>query len=269
MVIIIFVAMLLLSFAFSRKRITSPLYSTFSSLSFSGSNAIQKIYDSLKSIENNEYSSQNPFNCPQIQKSADLMNNITLKDLGLDEYKVVSRTYSHCMNVFCCDNFHLAVFILPSGAKIPLHDHPLMTVCSKLVQGELLVKSFTPLSTSNDDDNLTTTITARCELNEKLFSSKDKTWLLSPSFGNVHEFVAKSTCVIFDILLPPYKKNNCNYYSILTKKTIDKMIKNNNLKNINEKKEAEELFYLKKIPEIEISHYLPYLVEYNGIKPIV
>ncbi|KAL6637201.1 hypothetical protein ACP70R_024773 [Stipagrostis hirtigluma subsp. patula] len=40
-----------------------------------------------------------------------------------------------CKTVHECDNFTIAVFFLPQGAVMPLHDNPGMTVFSKLLIG--------------------------------------------------------------------------------------------------------------------------------------
>jgi hypothetical protein len=48
-------------------------------------------------------------------------------------------------------------------------------------------------------------------------SSEEGAWFLTPSKGNIHKFEARSrSCVIFDILLPPYREPDrpCRYYSL-------------------------------------------------------
>jgi hypothetical protein len=39
-----------------------------------------------------------------------------------------------CMNVYSCSTFHLAVFLIPKGCSLPLHDHP------KVLQSEYIQK---------------------------------------------------------------------------------------------------------------------------------
>ena len=43
----------------------------------------------------------------------------------------------YTQSVFESEAFDIVVFLLPAGASIPLHDHPGMTVFSKILYGEL------------------------------------------------------------------------------------------------------------------------------------
>jgi hypothetical protein len=49
-------------------------------------------------------------------------------------------------------------------------------------------------------------------------SNENSAWFLTPSEGNIHEFVAMSNCVVLDILLPPYNEplRSCNFYKMIT-----------------------------------------------------
>jgi plant cysteine oxidase len=45
-------------------------------------------------------------------------------------------------HVFSDSLLSIGIFVLPEGAVIPLHDHPNMTVLSKLIYGSLQVTSY-------------------------------------------------------------------------------------------------------------------------------
>ena len=52
-----------------------------------------------------------------------------------------------------------------------------------------------------------------------VLDSSSETVHLTPSKDNFHEFSAKSHCVVFDILLPPYDEEQeraCAYYKAVT-----------------------------------------------------
>lgn len=49
------------------------------------------------------------------------------------------------------DKYTVGIFIFPPGASIPLHDHPSMVVISRVLYGELKVKSYSVFSAAHDD----------------------------------------------------------------------------------------------------------------------
>ncbi|CAN1261763.1 Plant cysteine oxidase 2 [Linum perenne] len=44
--------------------------------------------------------------------------------------------------IYKCTNFSMCIFFLPAGGVIPLHNHPQMTVFSKLLLGRVHIKSY-------------------------------------------------------------------------------------------------------------------------------
>lgn len=57
--------------------------------------------------------------------------------------------YLHCREI--ADKYSIGIFVFPPGASIPLHDHPSMVVISRVLYGELLVKSYNVVSNVHDD----------------------------------------------------------------------------------------------------------------------
>lgn len=111
------------------------------------------------------------------------------------------------MTVASCQAFDVAVFILPGGKSLPLHDHPKMTVLSKLLTGGLSVRAYTP-------DPISPKLHLLALDTVKL--PEHEGWFLTPTQGNIHEFAAVDTAVILDVLMPPYDEDKgrpCNYYT--------------------------------------------------------
>ncbi|KAJ0403737.1 hypothetical protein P43SY_003042 [Pythium insidiosum] len=135
-----------------------------------------------------------------------------------------------------------SIFILPPGSSIPLHDHPEMSVISRVLYGRLHVKSFDladskearhsfDLADSKEARHVRSLLeradpTASCEprhvarlFQDEVVTAPHTTDLL-PDRGNLHEFVADDQvgCAIFDILTPPYESDDgrdCTYYRVV------------------------------------------------------
>ena len=117
---------------------------------------IQKIYDQLESIPDMSVSVKNPLFCPNIKSVLDTMKTVTLNDLGITESKVSTMSRNTCSTIIeVADRFEIAVFYLSKGRSLPIHNHPHMTVLSRVVYGELKLRSFT------SDDTITTTTISR------------------------------------------------------------------------------------------------------------
>lgn len=105
-----------------------------------------------------------------------------------------------------CAAATLAVFVLPAGGRIPLHDHPNMTVFSKVLWGKLRVDSFDSLG----DERVARTPSAVLAAGE--------TRVLTPIEGNFHSFsaAADEPVAVLDVVVPPYDNAHgrpCTYYA--------------------------------------------------------
>jgi plant cysteine oxidase len=171
------------------------------------SSNVQLIYNNLTKISNLQKSIKNPHLDPNIQSCLKLMNNLTLYELGIG--KSVSLQGFHepvCMEICSVPKFSLAVFILPAGSRLPVHDHPQMSVLCKLVSGSLSYRSFTAELSSKEE--------TLYDCTEVVKTNADSSWYLTPNRGNFHELTAHENCVLFDALLPPYREPErpCSYY---------------------------------------------------------
>jgi cysteamine dioxygenase len=159
------------------------------------------------------------------------MDDLLPESVGLDSAAVQqprssssSPPHVSYMHLFSDPTFSMGVFILPTGAKIPLHDHPEMTVLSKLLFGMLQVTSYDTGelieggagSTRRSLSNRRQPVRMRCsQPREHTVSAPAPTLRLDPVRGNVHEFVALSDVAILDVLMPPYSDRegrSCRYY---------------------------------------------------------
>lgn len=210
---------LLLSSMMGTVIISRPIASRGFASANSAKNSIQLIYDQLCSITNFEESVNRPFYCPKVRACLDYMERVSLEDLGLSLMDIKSCTHSQCATLVETSKFDIAIFMLPQGKLLPVHDHPHMTVLSKVIIGELQVKSFTPIqrATYHDYSSSITSVPTPAKLEMDCIKTvNDPAWLLSPSHGNYHEFKALTPCLIFDVLMPPYiyPDRSCTYYSV-------------------------------------------------------
>lgn len=207
------------------------------------------------------------------------MSSVSLDDLGFKGYKFNKQV---CVNIAQHGNFHIAAFLLPKGKLLPIHDHPKMAVCSKLIGGELKVRSFTTTSSEPLSPKAKTCIDV--ELSEdSIKTPADDAWVISSTKNNYHEFTALSDCVILDVLIPPYAypERTCTYYSAEAtsvpfhnagevKSASDKSRKvtgqvSYKSSNVHER----PLYTLEVVPEEVVfrKYGLPVAVKYNGYVP--
>lgn len=173
-------------------------------------NPIQGVYDHIKSIKRMDIVVDEPFRCGQVAECLSLMDKLTLNDIGLSTQELSEISSGQCVNIADENNFQISAFILPKGCSIPLHNHPYMAVCTKVIFGEMRLQSFTPspsLPQPSGDMDCTLVF-------DGIKSNSDAAWLLTPIVGNIHSFQAITTCVVFDVLLPPYDdpQHPCVFY---------------------------------------------------------
>jgi cysteamine dioxygenase len=165
----------------------------------------------MSQIDDIHAAARNPLSHVNVQRCIEVMKSMDISQLGLSESYVNSCSFSQCFPLCAEKDFELAVFIIPAGRTLKLHDHPKMAVVSKLLQGSVRVDSYaqdgavTPEGEVPVSPKVTQTMTPA-----------SAPWSLSVTDRNYHEFTALSNCAIFDIIFPPYHEPErvCTYYEV-------------------------------------------------------
>ncbi|KVH90534.1 Cysteamine dioxygenase [Cynara cardunculus var. scolymus] len=142
------------------------------------------------------------------------------EDLGLPrslQFLEPDSTVVVYTTVYESQNFSLYVFFLPENGVIPLHNHPGMTVYSKLLLGKVHIKAYdlvNPDIAYNNPSSFHPKLA--CLKTDTVFTAPCDTSVLYPtSGGNIHAFTAITPCAILDVVGPPYSKRDgrdCSYY---------------------------------------------------------
>ncbi|BDA44810.1 Plant cysteine oxidase 4 [Coccomyxa sp. Obi] len=107
----------------------------------------------------------------------------------------------------------IGIFCLPRNAIIPLHNHPKMTVFSRVLYGKLHVRSFDwaePEEHSVDGQRK-----AKLHADGIVQAGDPPTVLFPHHGGNLHAFRGETDCAVLDLFLPPYDRQegrDCTYY---------------------------------------------------------
>ena len=164
-------------------------------------NAVKALHDAVReAVENEPEALTQPG--PQIDALLDRMSAVDAAALNIDDVQRPGAcTY---LGIVENDEYAIAAFVLAPHAKIPLHDHPGMTVLSSVISGSLRVTSF---DVGAD---------GKARRSSSIMTSADGPAALFPCQDNVHEFVAGAdgACVL-DVIVPPYDEDAgraCHYF---------------------------------------------------------
>ncbi|KAM0943576.1 putative cysteamine dioxygenase [Dioscorea sansibarensis] len=116
----------------------------------------------------------------------------------------------HDQEIFIDHFLQMCLFFLPPGAVIPLHDHPGMTVFTKILFGSMHIKSYDWTDSVESSDHLPL---AKIVV-DSVFTAPCKSSILYPNAGgNIHCFTAITPCVFLDVLGPSFLGGrDCSYY---------------------------------------------------------
>lgn len=161
-----------------------------------------------------------------VQKLCHILDSMKPEDVGLrsdlqffkPENIVKENQRVTCTTIYSCENFSLCLFFLPAKGVIPLHNHPEMTVFSKLLLGQMHIKSYDWVDSEVSHNLLhqpSQFRLARLKANNVFTAPCDTSVLYPQSGGNIHEFTAITPCAVLDVLGPPYSKDDgrdCSFY---------------------------------------------------------
>ncbi|CDP14845.1 unnamed protein product [Coffea canephora] len=172
---------------------------------------------------------------PDIERLKSVLDRMKPEDLNLSPNMPMFRRRSTAqeashhqityIELLECDQFSIGIFCLPPSAVIPLHNHPNMTVFSKLLFGALRIKSYDWVDdgTSSTSKINTGEIThrqdgirlAKVHMDSDVTSPYNASVLFPAAGGNMHCFTALTACAILDVLGPPYSESegrHCTYF---------------------------------------------------------
>ncbi|XP_051578335.1 2-aminoethanethiol dioxygenase-like [Myxocyprinus asiaticus] len=134
------------------------------------------------------------------------------------------------MHIYETDAFSMGVFLLKTGASIPLHDHPGMYGMLKVIYGKVRISCFDRLDKPRDGAsgvqfNPPLVPLQKSSLRPSVlrsvgeYTAESGPCVLSPQRDNIHQIDAVDGPTAFlDILAPPYDPDegrDCHYYKVL------------------------------------------------------
>ncbi|XP_070846959.1 2-aminoethanethiol (cysteamine) dioxygenase a [Chaetodon trifascialis] len=173
-------------------------------------------------------------------------------------------TYMHICET---EVFSMGVFLLRTGASIPLHDHPGMNGMLKVLYGKVSLRCFDKLEDDLTDSSVLPHFEpplAQSEMGSLRrsvlrsvaeYSENSGPCLLTPVRDNLHQIDAvEGPAAFLDILAPPYNPDDgrdCHYYKVLQSAAEGGTDGKSTKEEQGEDKDKEEEAWLLEIPQPE------------------
>ena len=154
------------------------------------SQRLQFLLDALKSLNFENVRVNHRAVAEQLRP---LMNRLTAADLEISSIPQFPKQVWFYYPVKETEVFTLAVFALPAGLRLPLHDHPEMTVLCKPLIGRYRQTVMRP--------------GAAREAEEVVVAGGECLLLES---GTIHEVEALEDAAFLDLVLPPYSDSEAD-----------------------------------------------------------
>eukprot|EP00353_Schmidingerella_taraikaensis_P007346 CAMPEP_0185584262 /NCGR_PEP_ID=MMETSP0434-20130131/31145_1 /TAXON_ID=626734 ORGANISM="Favella taraikaensis, Strain Fe Narragansett Bay" /NCGR_SAMPLE_ID=MMETSP0434 /ASSEMBLY_ACC=CAM_ASM_000379 /LENGTH=204 /DNA_ID=CAMNT_0028203901 /DNA_START=185 /DNA_END=799 /DNA_ORIENTATION=- len=166
------------------------------------------------------------------------MNSITPQCLGIEcegdcPYHFKGNLNRVTIDGIDSEDYRLVLFFIKKGTRMPLHDHPNMSVFFRLVFGKLNYRAYDKVDHKfkyNDfvDDEYHEILENKTRIQAKKSKAmklqSDDLLFVRPSTNNMHEFVAEENSCFFDICLPNYTPLNhsrrITYFKEVAKETM-------------------------------------------------
>jgi len=130
------------------------------------------------------------------------------------------------LRIHACEDYTIGAFLFGKRGEIPLHNHPGMTVCSRVIYGETRVTAYDfvdgepKLSVADAKLGRCVPQRARLVCDEIVRGGEGSaTRVLYPDGGgNVHRLSAVTACAVLDVQSPPYavgRGRDCHYFELV------------------------------------------------------
>eukprot|EP00048_Salpingoeca_helianthica_P024975 m.36812 g.36812 ORF g.36812 m.36812 type:complete len:287 (+) comp9720_c0_seq1:367-1227(+) len=173
---------------------------------------------------------------PYAEQLKAALKRIKCSDLGLVEpINMRDWTTARYVNLYHDDNIDIGVFLLPKGQKIPLHNHPAMTVFTRVLSGTIDVRSLdwadlvAPAAPAFESSSAAAAAVNPSSFEQvpdhaglfharvthhRRYSAESSIIEIHPRRCNLHEIRALENSAFIDIAMPSYSDERaCTYFA--------------------------------------------------------